>query len=91
MSQFLAMDKLPSWVPLHHFNEPVYNYKTGPEVVDFSKKSLWAFVGMVAFNPIFWNIVARNGALVFYYRESKTAGGQTQIPMGEGVCRGILR
>jgi hypothetical protein len=66
MSQFLAMDKLPSWVPIHHFNEPVYNYKTGPEVVDFSKKSLWAFVGMVAFNPIFWNIVARNGAFVFH-------------------------
>ena len=68
MSKFLAMDKLPSWVPLHHFNEPVYNYKSGPEIVDFSKKSLWAFVGMVAFNPIFWNIVARNGASFFWLR-----------------------
>jgi hypothetical protein len=65
MSKFLAADNLPAWFPLHHFNRPVYNYKTGVDVVDWNKKSLWAFIGMVAFNPIFWNIVARNGASAY--------------------------
>ena len=61
MEKYLAKDSLPAWFPLHHFNEPAYNYQTGVQVVDPSKKSLWAFMGMVAFNPIFWNFVARNG------------------------------
>lgn len=61
LQSYLSADRFPSWFPLHHFNEPKYNYATGLDLVDFKKPSLWAFVGMVAFNPIFWNAVARNG------------------------------
>jgi len=75
MSKFLAADNLPAWFPLHHFNQPVYNYKTGADIVDLHKKSLWAFVGMVAFNPIFWNIVARNGACEEVARPGPGGGG----------------
>ncbi|WWD18301.1 hypothetical protein CI109_102751 [Kwoniella shandongensis] len=60
MSKFLAVDSLPSWFPLHHFDEPKLNYSTGVELVQWQKPSLWAFVAMTAFNPIFWNTVARN-------------------------------
>ena len=64
MSKFLPADNLPSWLPIHDFADPVYNYKTGAELLDTTKTSLWTFVAMTAFNPIFWNIVARNGVLV---------------------------
>ncbi|KAK1925297.1 putative phosphatidyl-N-methylethanolamine N-methyltransferase [Papiliotrema laurentii] len=60
MSKFLPADNLPSWLPIHDFADPVYNYKTGAELLDTTKTSLWTFVAMTAFNPIFWNIVARN-------------------------------
>ncbi|ORX40271.1 phospholipid methyltransferase-domain-containing protein [Kockovaella imperatae] len=59
-SKHLAADSLPAWIPLHHFNEPRWNYATGLKVLDLSQGSLWLFVGMTMFNPIFWNIVARN-------------------------------
>lgn len=64
IADLLGADKLPSWFPLHHFNEPKYNYATpgSLHLVDFSKPSLWVAVGCVVFNPVFWNIVARNGA-----------------------------
>jgi phosphatidylethanolamine N-methyltransferase len=60
-TKLLAADNLPAWFPVHHFNQPSYNYKTGVELVDWKQPSLWFAVGMVLFNPIFWNTVARNG------------------------------
>lgn len=30
-------------------------------LVDVAKPSLWIAVGSILFNPIYWNIVARNG------------------------------
>ena len=60
-STYLATDRLPSWLPLHHFNEPSYNYKTGMDLINWKEPSFWAFVGMVMFNPTFWNTVAQNG------------------------------
>jgi phosphatidylethanolamine N-methyltransferase len=60
-SKYLAADNLPSWLPVHHFNQSPSRYSTGVELVDVRKKSLWVFLAMVAFNPIFWNTVARNG------------------------------
>lgn len=30
-------------------------------LVDFTQVSLWAAIGMVLYNPIYWNLVARNG------------------------------
>jgi len=61
LSKLLAADNLPAWFPLHHFNEPKYNYRSGAELVDFRDGRVWAFVGMAVFNPVFWNTVARNG------------------------------
>lgn len=58
---YLAKDNLPTWFPLHHFNEPSYNYATGLDLFDPRQSSLWAFVGMVVLNPVFWNTVAQNG------------------------------
>ncbi|OCF40009.1 methylene-fatty-acyl-phospholipid synthase [Kwoniella heveanensis CBS 569] len=64
-----VLDDLPPWVPFQDLFNPSYHYATvgvGAGVgryaglVDLSKKSLWAFVAQVAFNPIFWNYVARN-------------------------------
>jgi hypothetical protein len=55
-------ETLPSWVPFTH--PPVYRYvshNSPKQLVDFSKASLWLSVGMIFFNPIFWNFVARNG------------------------------
>lgn len=68
LAKHLPLEKLPSWVPVHHLSQPhVYNYlQAGQGVgkwVDWSQGSLWAAVGMVLFNPIFWNVVARNGEL----------------------------
>ncbi|RXK38552.1 hypothetical protein M231_04184 [Tremella mesenterica] len=60
LTKFLASDNLPTWFPLHHFNEPRGNYKTGLELIDFKQPSLWLAGGMILFNPIFWNLVARN-------------------------------
>ncbi|KAI9631820.1 phospholipid methyltransferase-domain-containing protein [Dioszegia hungarica] len=65
LAKHLPLEKLPSWVPVHHLSQPhVYNYlQAGQGVgkwVDWSQGSLWAAVGMVLFNPIFWNVVARN-------------------------------
>ena len=60
-SKYLAVDSLPPWFPVHHFNEPRWNYATGLEVLDLKQSSLWIFIGMVVFNPVFWNFVARNG------------------------------
>jgi len=31
-------------------------------LVDVSRPSLWIAAGSILFNPIYWNIVARNGA-----------------------------
>jgi hypothetical protein len=55
-------EKLPAWVPFSH--PPVYRYvshNSPKQLVDFGKASLWLSVGMIFFNPIFWNFVARNG------------------------------
>ena len=55
-------EKLPTWVPFSH--PPVYRYvshNSPKQLVDFGKASLWLSVGMIFFNPIFWNFVARNG------------------------------
>lgn len=64
LAAHLPLEKLPSWVPVHHLSQPhVYDYipSGSMKLVDLTKPSLWAAVGMVLFNPIFWNIVARNG------------------------------
>lgn len=55
-------ERLPAWVPFSH--PPVYRYvshNSPKQLVDFGKASLWLSVGMIFFNPIFWNFVARNG------------------------------
>ena len=55
-------EKLPSWFPFS--DPPTYRYvshTTPRQLVDFGKPSLWFAVGMIFFNPIFWNFVARNG------------------------------
>ncbi|WVQ80491.1 hypothetical protein IAT38_002596 [Cryptococcus sp. DSM 104549] len=57
---------LPFELPFADLIWPNYHYEASPaSIADLaklvvSKKSLWAFVAQVAFNPIFWNIVARN-------------------------------
>ncbi|WVQ96754.1 hypothetical protein IAU59_003861 [Kwoniella sp. CBS 9459] len=60
----LALDDLPPWVPFQDLINPSYHYSSSVSgyagLVDFGKKSLWFFVAQVAFNPIFWNYVARN-------------------------------
>ncbi|WVW84435.1 hypothetical protein I302_106469 [Kwoniella bestiolae CBS 10118] len=55
------LDSIPSWVPGQDLLHPHYRYASaGPALFELDKKSLWAFVAMTAFNPIFWNTVARN-------------------------------
>ncbi|ODO01390.1 hypothetical protein I350_06209 [Cryptococcus amylolentus CBS 6273] len=68
------MDKLqaihlPEWVPGADLLHPLFRYTTAAlpatldealRLVEADKKTLWAFVAMTAFNPIFWNTVARN-------------------------------
>lgn len=63
ITTLFAADKLPKWFPIHHFNEPKWNYAPPGSInlIDLGQKSLWISVGMILFNPIFWNIVARNG------------------------------
>lgn len=61
LTQALAVDRLPAWVPVHHFNPPAFNYKTGPDVVNVRDPKVWIAAGMMVFNPVFWNVVARNG------------------------------
>lgn len=64
---------IPSWIPGADLLHPTFRYTTPtvPSTVDElhklleSKASLYAFVAMTAFNPIFWNFVARNGAYNF--------------------------
>ncbi|WWC70528.1 uncharacterized protein I206_104479 [Kwoniella pini CBS 10737] len=52
---------IPSWLPGQDLLNPQYKYASaGPALFEFDKLSLWAFVAMTAFNPIFWNTVARN-------------------------------
>ncbi|OXG22817.1 methylene-fatty-acyl-phospholipid synthase [Cryptococcus neoformans Tu259-1] len=59
---------IPSWIPGADLLHPTFRYTTPavPSTVDElhklleSKASLYAFVAMTAFNPIFWNFVARN-------------------------------
>ncbi|WRT67587.1 uncharacterized protein IL334_004559 [Kwoniella shivajii] len=61
MSLSKFIDSIPSWVPGQELLHPHYKYASaGPALFEFDKKSLWAFVAMTAFNPIFWNTVARN-------------------------------
>lgn len=60
---------IPSWIPGSDLLHPTFRYTTPaiPSTVDElhklfePKTSLYAFVAMTAFNPIFWNFVARNG------------------------------
>ncbi|ODN95902.1 methylene-fatty-acyl-phospholipid synthase [Cryptococcus wingfieldii CBS 7118] len=68
------MDKLqaihlPPWAPGADLLHPLFRYTTAAlpatlhealSLVEADKKTLWAFVAMTAFNPIFWNTVARN-------------------------------
>ncbi|EAL21553.1 hypothetical protein CNBD0210 [Cryptococcus deneoformans B-3501A] len=59
---------IPSWIPGADLLHPTFRYTTPaiPSTVDElhkllePKTSLYAFVAMTAFNPIFWNFVARN-------------------------------
>ncbi|KAL0243407.1 hypothetical protein I308_105373 [Cryptococcus tetragattii IND107] len=59
---------IPSWIPGSDLLHPTFRYTTPtiPSTVDElhkllePKTSLYAFVAMTAFNPIFWNFVARN-------------------------------
>lgn len=64
---------IPSWIPGADLLHPTFRYTTPaiPSTVDElhkllePKTSLYAFVVMTAFNPIFWNFVARNGMYIF--------------------------
>lgn len=64
---------IPSWIPGSDLLHPTFRYTTPtiPSTVDElhklfePKTSLYAFVAMTAFNPIFWNFVARNGVYMF--------------------------
>ncbi|ADV24242.1 methylene-fatty-acyl-phospholipid synthase [Cryptococcus gattii Ru294] len=59
---------IPSWIPGSDLLHPTFRYTTPaiPSTVDElhklfePKTSLYAFVAMTAFNPVFWNFVARN-------------------------------
>ncbi|WVO15879.1 hypothetical protein L204_103544 [Cryptococcus depauperatus] len=59
---------IPSWIPGSDLFNPQHRYTTRPlptslhealSLVEL-KSSLFAFIAMTAFNPIFWNFVARN-------------------------------
>ncbi|KAL7424335.1 Phosphatidyl-N-methylethanolamine N-methyltransferase [Cryptotrichosporon argae] len=55
------LDALPAPVRAHlALDNAGYTYETGAGVVDWAQPSLYAAVAMVFFNPIYWNIVARN-------------------------------
>lgn len=48
-----------------------------PSYIDTSKTSLWISVFAIAFNPIAWNIIARNGKdaaqlVLFHYTDRPT-------------------
>lgn len=45
-----------------------------PSYIDTSKTSLWISVFAIAFNPIAWNIIARNGTqlVLFHYTDRPT-------------------
>lgn len=78
LTNLLKADSLPSWFPLHHFLDSTpYVYETPGSVrlVDWNQASLWAAVGMVLFNPIFWNIVARNGKWILSVMRTLPGGG----------------
>lgn len=58
----LIPPKVAAYVP--GLDNSHYVYATGTalvDLVDVSKPSLWIAAGAVLFNPIYWNIVARNG------------------------------
>jgi hypothetical protein len=66
LQQVLAQvqEKVPSWIHIPFAQPPTYRYvhhSTPAKFVDFKSPSLWLSIGMIFFNPIFWNFVARNG------------------------------
>lgn len=91
LREYLSADKLPSWFPLHHFTEPpVYEFETlgSMKLVDFTQPSLWAAVGMVLFNPVFWNVVARNGEWAYrHFPVTEHMGRVTSGCHGNPVLR----
>ncbi|WWC88875.1 uncharacterized protein L201_003790 [Kwoniella dendrophila CBS 6074] len=61
MSKSSFISLIPSWFPGQELINPQCKYvSAGPSLFELDKSSLWAFVAMTAFNPIFWNTVARN-------------------------------
>jgi hypothetical protein len=54
----------PPWSPIELFldeNNKITMPNIKAQVLDYSQPMIWAAAGMILFNPIFWNFVARNG------------------------------
>lgn len=54
----LIPPKIAAYLPL---STAGYRYATGTDVIDFSQKSFWIAAAAIVFNPLYWNVTARNG------------------------------
>lgn len=54
----LIPPKIAAYLPL---NTSGYRYASFPDLIDFSQPSFWIAAGAIVFNPLYWNVTARNG------------------------------
>lgn len=54
----LIPPKIAAYLPL---DTSGYRYATGADLIDFSQKSFWIAAAAIVFNPLYWNVTARNG------------------------------
>lgn len=59
----LIPPKVAAYIP--GLDTSAYVYAAGADLIDLSKRSLWISAASILFNPLYWNIVARNGASAF--------------------------
>lgn len=54
----LIPPKIAAYLPL---NTSGYRYAEFPHLIDFSQPSFWIAAAAIVFNPLYWNVTARNG------------------------------
>lgn len=59
------IDLIPPKIAAHipGLDSSAYVYAVGADLLDPSKRSFWLSVASIIFNPLYWNITARNGML----------------------------
>ncbi len=55
----LIPPKVAAYIP--GLDTSAYVYAAGADLINFDKRSLWISAASIVFNPLYWNILARNG------------------------------